>query len=71
MSGGRFLVGLMEIQCSETILKIQSLVREGFDINESVKEEDDKLAEKVACFKKSVESILLDSDRIWLSDESK
>ena len=71
MSGGRFLVGLKEIQCSEKILKIQSLVREGFDINESVKEKDDKLADKLACFKKSVEPILLDSDRIRLSDESK
>lgn len=37
MSGGRFLISLKDILCSENILKIRSLVKEGFDITPEVK----------------------------------
>ena len=37
MSGGRFLVSLKDVTLSEKILKIKSLIREGFDIDEEVK----------------------------------
>ena len=35
MSGGRFLVSLREVVCSENILKMKSLLKEGCDINEA------------------------------------
>jgi hypothetical protein len=41
MSGGRFLVSLWNVECSEKILKIKSLLREGFDIDENVKVKED------------------------------
>jgi hypothetical protein len=37
MCGGRFLVSIKDVVTSEKILKIKSLLREGFDINEDVK----------------------------------
>ena len=37
MSGGRFLVSCKDILQSENILKIKSLVKQGFDINQDVK----------------------------------
>ena len=39
MSGGRFLVSLKDTEVSEKILKIMSLIKEGIDIDESVKED--------------------------------
>ena len=39
MSGGRFLVSLKDTEVSEKILKTMSLIKEGIDIDESVKEE--------------------------------
>ena len=39
MSGGRFLVSLKDTEVSEKILKIMSLIREGIDIDETIKEE--------------------------------
>ena len=70
MSGGRFLVGLKDVSSSEKILKIKSLVKEGFDINDSVKV-DQKTDEELEKFKRSVNHIIIDSDRIRLSDETK
>ena len=45
MSGGRFLVSLKDTEVSEKILKIMSLIKEGIDIDDNVKEEkcDDSL----------------------------
>ena len=37
MSGGRFLISAKDIVHSENILKIQALVKEGFDIDSSLK----------------------------------
>ena len=37
MSGGRFLVSLKDVDLSEKILKIKSLLKEGFDIDDDVK----------------------------------
>ena len=31
MSGGRFLIGLRELECSEKIISISSLLKEGID----------------------------------------
>ena len=39
MSGGRFLVSLKDVQISEKIIKIKSLIKEGCDIDDSVKDE--------------------------------
>ena len=38
VNGGRFLVGLKDTVYSEKILKIKSLMKEGIDIDEDVKE---------------------------------
>ena len=46
MSGGRFLVGLKDANLSEIIIKIKSLLKEGMNIDNSVKlcgNDDDKL----------------------------
>ena len=40
MSGGRFLVSLKDVNCSEKILKIKSLMKEGIDINQNVQHVD-------------------------------
>ena len=37
MSGGRFLVSLKDIICSEKILKIKFLLKEDIDIDEEIK----------------------------------
>ena len=37
ISGGRFVVGLKDTICSERILKIKSLLKEGIDINMKIK----------------------------------
>ena len=37
MSGGRFVVSLKEVLCSENIIKIKSLVKEGFHIEGRMK----------------------------------
>ena len=43
MSGGRFLVSLKDALCSERIIKLKSLVKEGIDIcNSDVKKTDDQ-----------------------------
>ena len=41
ISGGRFLVSVMDIAHSENVLKLKSLVKEGFDIGESLKTNND------------------------------
>ena len=64
------MVGLKDVSSSEKILKIKSLVKEGFDINDSVKV-DQKTDEELEKFKRSVNHIIIDSDRIRLSDETK
>jgi hypothetical protein len=71
MSGGRFLVCLKDVQISEKILKIQSLVKEGFDINDSVKVTNERSAEKLSHFRHAVQSIIDDSDRICITDDTR
>ena len=41
MSGGRFLISLKDVQSSEKIIKIKSLIKEGMNIDTSVKVEND------------------------------
>ena len=41
MSGGRFLVSINDVMRSENILNIKSLVKEGFNIDTSLKENED------------------------------
>ena len=55
MSGGRFLVSIKDAMRSENILKIKSLVKEGFDIDPSLKE-DGKCEEATAKLLEDVES---------------
>ena len=70
MSGGRFLVSANEVSTSENILKIQTLVKEGFDLSQSFKvpkptEEAEENLVSVA------EQVLGDVDSIQLNDPSK
>ena len=71
MIGGRFLVGLKDVVFSEKILKIKSLVKEGLDIDDWVKVTDEKSPEKVTEFRDSVQPIISESTRIFLTDASK
>lgn len=70
MSGGRFLVSAKEVSTSENILKIKTLVKEGFDLSQSFKvpkptEEAEENLISVA------EQVLGDVDSIQLNDTSK
>ena len=74
MSGGRFLISAKDVHCSENILKIKSLVKEGFDIDSSMKqndtsreETDNFLVDVEACLG-NIESIELDSNTREVSD---
>ena len=55
MSGGRLLVSIKDAMLSENILKIKSLVKEGFNIDPSLKE-DGKCEEATAKLLEDVES---------------
>ena len=70
MNGGRFLVSLKDVECSEKILKIKSLLREGFDINENVKVVEN-YAPALAEMDRIVELVIRDVDRLSLCAKSK
>ena len=72
MSGGRFLVSLKDIQTSEKILKIKSLVQEGIDIDAQVKSSNFLAADDVRALLSEVEEKVLNGTAtIMLSDISK
>ena len=70
MSGGRFLISAKDVICSEKILKIKSLIREGFDIDEKFKLNEDH-SSNVEDLLSSVESMFGDMDSITLDENSK
>lgn len=65
MSGGRFLVSAKDVGRSENILKVKSLIKEGFDIkeflttNEHDSEDKSNMLKDVECKIKDVESLQL------------
>jgi hypothetical protein len=70
MSGGRFLVSLKDVVTSEKILKIKSLLREGFDINEEVKIEYD-YENELNILEIDIQNIIGDASVISLSEKTK
>ena len=70
MSGGRFLVSLKDVLNSEKILKIKSLIKEGFDVDDNMKVTDE-LTLDLELFENSVEDVINDIDKIMLKDESR
>lgn len=71
MSGGRFLVSLMNIQTSEKILKIKTLVQEGMSINESVKINSSHDIDVQEMLEKFDDTIINASASIELNQDSK
>ena len=59
MSGGRFLIPVKDVSRSENILKVKTLVKEGFDLTPSLKMQED--------YSNDVENLLADVDR-YLDD---
>ena len=67
MSGGRFLVSLKDVLCSERIIKIKNLVKESIYIIENdIKADETKYLEE--CLNK-IEDI--NYEKVILSDESR
>ena len=55
----------------EKTLKVQSLLKEGFDIDDTVKITTERSAEKLSRFRESVQTIITDSDWIRLTDDTR
>ena len=70
MSGGRFLVSAKDVDRSENILKIQSLVKEGFEIDNSLKEKLDG-SEDVNTLLQQVKEVMKDENSIKLNESSR
>ena len=70
MSGGRFLVSAKDVAHSENILKIKTLVREGFDLNESLKINHDN-SDATSNLLKAVECQIHDEDSLQLEENSR
>ena len=68
MSGGRFLVSIKDVMRSENVLKIKSLVKEGFNIDPSLKE-DGKYEEATAKLLEDEESTIPNLDTIQLNSK--
>ena len=74
MSGGRFLVSAKDVLYSEKILKIKSLITEGFDIDENLKMNVDyssnlqNLFSSVGYLFEDINSITLDENSKEVSD---
>ena len=59
MSGGRFLVSLKEVLCSDNIWKTKSTLKEGCDIDDAKTEEPPYMEESLASINEKVNSISL------------
>lgn len=70
MSGGRFLVSAKDIKNSEKILKINNLLKEGFDIDQQFKMDFQKYDE-VREFLDNVETAMHDPNSIVLHEDSR
>ena len=71
MSGGRFLVGLKDVVHSEKIIKIKSLVREGIDVDDNVKEIDPDKGTKLTDLLLAIDELNLCPDRLKLDQGSR
>ena len=60
MSWGRFLVSLKDVNCSEKILKIKSLMKEGIDMSQNLQPVD--VTTYIEEFMLSVELNITDSN---------
>ena len=74
MSGGRFLIGLRELECSERILSMSSLIKEGIDFwKEDVRPSDNQseaiswLNSKLDEVREDIDSCMLNPDAIQVS----
>ena len=70
MSGGRFLVSLKDVVLSDKILKIKSLLKEGFDIDDDVKALTEYTLE-LELFDQSAQVVIDKIDQLALSTETK
>ena len=70
MSGGRFLVSLKDVLCSEKIFKIKSLVKGGINIDENVKIKENQTDDLQALLSR-FESRVGSSNSIRLSEGSR
>ena len=64
-------MSLKDVLCSEKIIKIKSLVQEGFDIDENIKVTNDEMTDDWKLFETSVQSVVNDANSIRLSDDLK
>ena len=71
MSGGRFLISAKDVFRSEKILKIQTLVKEGFNIDSSVKVYENQHEVKVRNLVREVENDLQYVETMTLSQASR
>jgi len=71
MSGGRFLISAKDVNNSEKILKIKSLVREGFDIEDSIKIKTDYTEEEEDLVSSLTSVLGNEGNRVSLEDNSK
>jgi len=69
MSGGRFLISLKDVMCSENIVKLRSLVKEGFEITPDIKSTHNDSTELEKLYS-SAQNIINDKP-ILLSQESR
>ena len=71
MSGGRFLISAKDIVRSEKILKIKSLVKEGYDIDSSVKVSQIHCEADIKNFLQVARDTLRDVERVQLDKTSR
>lgn len=71
MSGGRFLVGLKEVNTAEKILKIRSLLKEGINFWEEDLYADNNKSELVRKLIIEINNMCCDVDRVELSGSSR
>ena len=69
MSGGRFLVSLKDVMCSENVIKVKDLVKRGFNITEDIKFTHN-VSEELQNLSSSIR-MLLDGKDICLSEDSR
>ena len=69
MSGGRFLVSLKDVMCSENVIKVKDLVKRGFNITEDIKFTHN-VSEELQNLSSSI-GMLLDGKGLCLSEDSR
>ena len=70
MSGGRFLIGLRELECSERIIAVTTLIKESIDFwKEDVRPDDDQEA-SILSLNSELDKISDDIDLCSLSDDA-